>query len=69
MIVITRVEPVKENVEGTWPEHSGPDTPFLSCDVANDSEIVDFSKTFGKHTDRVDLVLHSVLSLRREGSS
>ncbi len=58
-------ERLKENVEelaGTF----GPDTPSYPCDVANDSEIVDFFQNVRKHTDRVDLVLHSVAFAPRE---
>src|SRR5260370_6821174 len=58
-------ERLKENVEelaGTF----GPDTPSYPCDVANDSEIADFFQNVRKHTDRVDLVLHSVAFAPRE---
>jgi enoyl-[acyl-carrier protein] reductase I len=58
-------ERLKENVEelaGTF----GPDTPSYPCDVANDSEIADFFQNVRKHTDRIDLVLHSIAFAPRE---
>lgn len=58
-------ERLKENVEelaGTF----GADTPSYPCDVTNDSEIADFFQKVRKHTDRVDLLLHSVAFAPRE---
>jgi len=58
-------ERLKENVEelaGTF----GADVPTYPCDVTNDSEIADFFQNVRKHTDRVDLVLHSVAFAPRE---
>src|SRR6267154_5342450 len=58
-------ERLKENVEelaGTF----GADAPSYPCDVTNDSEIADFFQNVRKHTDRVDLVLHSVAFAPRE---
>jgi enoyl-[acyl-carrier protein] reductase I len=58
-------ERLKENVEelaGTF----GADTPSYPCDVAHDSEIAAFFQNVRKHTDRVDLLLHSVAFAPRE---
>ena len=58
-------ERLKENVEelaGTF----GADVPTYPCDVTSDSEIADFFQNVRKHTDRVDLVLHSVAFAPRE---
>ncbi len=58
-------ERLKENVEelvGTF----GPETPLYPCDVASDVEIDSFFGEVRKHTDRVDLLLHSVAFAPRE---
>src|ERR1700719_2806676 len=58
-------ERLKENVEelaGTF----GADTPSYPCDVTDDSEIAHFFQNVRKHTDRVDLLLHSVAFAPRE---
>ena len=56
---------LKENVEelvGTF----GPETPLYPCDVSSDTEIDNFFAEVRKHTDRVDLLLHSVAFAPRE---
>jgi len=58
-------ERLKENVEelvGTF----GPETPLYPCDVGSDTEIDSFFGEVRKHTDRVDLLLHSVAFAPRE---
>ncbi len=61
-------ERLKENVEelvGTF----GPDTPLYPCDVGSDEQIDAFFGEVKKHTDRVDLLLHSVAFAPREAIS
>jgi enoyl-[acyl-carrier protein] reductase I len=58
-------ERLKENVEelvGTF----GPETPLYPCDVGSDEQIDAFYGEVRKHTDRVDLLLHSVAFAPRE---
>jgi enoyl-[acyl-carrier protein] reductase I len=58
-------ERLKENVEelaGTF----GAETPAYPCDVTSDPEIAEFFQNVRKHTDRVDLLLHSVAYAPRE---
>lgn len=58
-------ERVKENVEqltGTF----GVDTPIYPCDVSCDEEIDGFFDNVRKHTDKIDLMLHSVAFAPRE---
>ena len=58
-------ERLKDNVEelvGTF----GPETPLYPCDVGSDTEIDAFYSEVKKHTDRVDLLLHSVAFAPRE---
>jgi enoyl-[acyl-carrier protein] reductase I len=58
-------ERLKDNVEelaGTF----GSDTPLFPCDVGSDEQIDAFFGEVRKHTDRVDLLLHSVAFAPRE---
>jgi enoyl-[acyl-carrier protein] reductase I len=58
-------ERLKDNVEelaGTF----GSDTPIYPCDVGSDEQIDAFFSEVKKHTDRVDLLLHSVAFAPRE---
>jgi enoyl-[acyl-carrier protein] reductase I len=58
-------ERVKENVEqlsGTF----GVDTPIYPCDVSSDEEIDGFFENVRRHTDKLDLMLHSVAFAPRE---
>jgi enoyl-[acyl-carrier protein] reductase I len=58
-------ERLKDNVEelaGTF----GSDTPLYPCDVTSDEEIDRFFQHVRKHTDRVDLLLHSVAFAPKE---
>lgn len=58
-------ERVKENVEqlsGMF----GVDTPIYPCDVSSDEEMDAFFAKVRGHTDRVDLMLHSVAFAPRE---
>lgn len=58
-------ERVKDNVEaltGTF----GVDTPMYPCDVGSDDELDTFFEKVGKHTDKLDMVLHSVAFAPRE---
>jgi enoyl-[acyl-carrier protein] reductase I len=58
-------ERLKDNVEelaGTF----GTDTPLYPCDVTSDDEIDSFFQNVRKHTDRVDLLLHSVAFAPKE---
>jgi enoyl-[acyl-carrier protein] reductase I len=58
-------ERLKENVEelaGTF----GADTLILPCDVSSDEQIDAFFAEVKKHTDRIDLLLHSVAFAPRE---
>ena len=56
---------VKENVEqltGTF----GADTPMYPCDVSSDEGIDEFFRNVREHTDRLELMLHSVAFAPRE---
>lgn len=56
---------VKENVEqlaGTF----GADVPLYPCDVSKDGEITEFFANVKKHTDKIDLLLHSVAFAPKE---
>ena len=58
-------ERLKDNVEelaGTF----GAETPIYPCDVSSDEQIDSFFGEVKKHTDRVDLLLHSVAFAPRE---
>jgi len=44
----------------------GSDTPLFPCDVSKDEEIAAFFDQVKKHTDRVDLMLHSVAYAPKE---
>src|SRR5258708_34105969 len=56
---------LKENVEDLVSELST-DTPFYLCDVSSDDSIAEFFGNVRKHTDRLDLMLHSVAVARKE---
>ena len=58
-------ERIKENVEELVAEF-GADTPVYPCDVTHDNEIAEFFKNVRGHTDRLDLMLHSVAYAPRE---
>ena len=58
-------ERLKENVEELTSEF-GQGTPLFPCDVSNDAEIDAFFEQAKKHTDRIDLVLHSVAFAPKE---
>ncbi len=61
-------ERLKDNVEelaGTF----GSDTPIFPCDVSSDAEIDSFFGQVKQHTDRIDLMLHSVAFAPREALS
>lgn len=58
-------ERVKENVEELAAEF-GQDVPLYPCDVTSDEEIDAFFANVRRHTDRVDLLLHSVAYAPRE---
>src|SRR3982750_4183257 len=58
-------ERLKENVEELAGEF-GSDTPLFPCDVSKDEEIATFFDQVKKHTDRVDLMLHSVAYAPKE---
>jgi enoyl-[acyl-carrier protein] reductase I len=58
-------ERLKDNVEelaGTY----GADTPIYPCDVGSDEQIEAFFGEVKKHTERIDLLLHSVAFAPRE---
>src|SRR5579871_4009239 len=58
-------ERLKDNVEelaGTF----GADTPLYPCDVSSDAEIDVFFDNVKKHSERVDLLLHSVAFAPKE---
>lgn len=44
----------------------GNDTPLYPCDVTSDAELDGFFENVKKHTDKVDLVLHSVAFAPKE---
>ncbi len=56
---------LKANVEELTSE-IGEDTPFYPCDVSRDEEIAAFFKSVRTHTDKVDLLLHSVAFAPKE---
>ena len=58
-------ERIKGNVEELTGE-LGADTPFYPCDVTSDAEITEFFNHARQHTDRVDMVLHSVAFAPKE---
>jgi enoyl-[acyl-carrier protein] reductase I len=58
-------ERIKENVEELV-ETFGDDTPLYPCDVTSDTEIANFFSKVREHTDRVDLMLHSVAFAPKE---
>lgn len=58
-------ERVKENVEELAATF-GSDTPIYPCDVSSDAEIDTFFQNVAKHTDSVDLLLHSVAFAPKE---
>ena len=58
-------ERLKGNVEELL-EGLGQDVPFYPCDVSRDEDISEFFKHARTHTDRVDLLLHSVAFAPRE---
>src|ERR1700733_8691852 len=61
-------ERLKENVEELV-EGFGADTPLYPCDVGSDEEIERFFGKVKEHTDRVDMMLHSVAFAPREALS
>src|SRR5512144_540902 len=65
MIFNYQGERLKENVEELAGEF-GDKTPLFPCDVSNDSEIDGFFDQAKKHTDRIDLMLHSVAFAPKE---
>src|SRR3954447_22703372 len=58
-------ERLKENVEELTSEF-GEQTPLFPCDVSSDTEIGTFFEELKRHTDRVDLMLHSVAFAPKE---
>ncbi len=58
-------ERLKENVEELVSEF-GPETVLRPCDVTRDDEISSFFSEVRKHTDRLDLMLHSVAFAPKE---
>ena len=58
-------ERVKENVEELVSEF-GTDVPVYPCDVSKDGEIVAFFDKVKGHTDKLDLLLHSVAFAPKE---
>jgi len=58
-------ERLKDNVAQLL-ETFGEDTPLYPCDVSSDEEIDAFFENVKKHTDKVDLMLHSVAFAPRE---
>ena len=58
-------ERLKENVEELTSEF-GQQTPLFPCDVSSDTEIDTFFEQVKKHTDRLDLMLHSVAYAPKE---
>ena len=58
-------ERVKDNVEqlsGAF----GDDVPLYPCDVSDDAAIDEFFENVKKHTDKIDMVLHSVAFAPKE---
>jgi enoyl-[acyl-carrier protein] reductase I len=58
-------ERLKENVEELASEF-GEQAPLFPCDVSSDAEIATFFDQVKKHTDHVDLLLHSVAYAPKE---
>jgi enoyl-[acyl-carrier protein] reductase I len=58
-------ERIKENVEDLVSTF-GSDVPLYPCDVAVDEEISEFFRRVKEHTNRIDLMLHSVAFAPRE---
>jgi enoyl-[acyl-carrier protein] reductase I len=58
-------ERLKENVEDLVSTF-GSDVPLYPCDVTSDAEIADFFRKVRNHTDRLDLMLHSVAFAPKE---
>ena len=58
-------ERIKDNVEELVAEF-GADTALYPCDVTKDEDIAEFFQNVRKHTDVVDLMLHSVAYAPRE---
>jgi enoyl-[acyl-carrier protein] reductase I len=58
-------ERVKENVEELVAEF-GADVPVYPCDVAKDEEIAAFFEKVKGHTNKLDLLLHSVAFAPKE---
>ncbi len=56
---------LKDNVE-QLAETFGEGTPLYPCDVTSDEEIDTFFENVKKHTDQIDLVLHSVAFAPKE---
>ncbi|HSI83263.1 MAG: enoyl-ACP reductase [Candidatus Methylacidiphilales bacterium] len=44
----------------------GPDTPAYPCDVSSDEQVAEFFANVARHTDRLDLLLHSVAYAPKE---
>jgi enoyl-[acyl-carrier protein] reductase I len=61
-------ERLKDNVEELATTF-GSDTPIYPCDVGSDEQIDSFFGEVKKHTDRIDLLLHSVAFAPREALS
>lgn len=58
-------ERIKANVEELTAE-IGADVPFYPCDVSRDEDIAEFFRNVRTHTEKVDLVLHSVAFAPKE---
>ena len=58
-------ERLKDNVEELVGEF-GSDTPLYPCDVSKDEEIDSFFEKVRSHTQRLDLLLHSVAFAPKE---
>jgi enoyl-[acyl-carrier protein] reductase I len=58
-------ERLKENVEDLVSAF-GSDVPLYPCDVISDAEIATFFQQIRQHTDRIDLMLHSVAFAPKE---
>src|SRR6476620_10823331 len=58
-------ERLKENVEELVGEF-GEQTPLYPCDVSKDEEITGFFEKVRSHTNKVDLLLHSVAFAPKE---
>lgn len=58
-------ERLKENVEDLVSTF-GSDVPLYPCDVTSDAEVATFFQHLRRHTDRIDLMLHSVAYAPKE---